>query len=205
MSSPFISKAFAIGDRCLEICMPPPDFVQQAYEHNKNAAYWAQVWPAAIGLCMFLLRHQQYIKDQQVLELAAGLGLPGLYAASFAKQVTISDKEALASDYVERSAELLQLNNVTAKTLDWKDAITQPLPDVVLLSDVNYEPDVFAGLKKMIDHFLQHDITVIISTPQRLVAKSFINTLLPYTTLQWTSTVSLNNREIDVSVFVLTK
>ncbi|SDD81273.1 Lysine methyltransferase [Niabella drilacis] len=183
--------------------MPPPEFVQQAYKDNKNAAYWAQVWPAAIGLSMFLQQHQEYIADQRVLELAAGLGLPGLYAASVAKEVTISDKEVLASAYVKRSAAQLQLNNVTATTLDWKDAIAQPWPDVVLLSDVNYEPEVFAELKKVIDHFLQHKVTVIISTPQRLVAKPFIITLLPCARQQWNSTVTLNDVDTEVSVFVL--
>lgn len=198
-----LSTAFAIGDQNLEISMPPPDYIQQSYAHNKNAAYWAQVWPAAIGLCMFLQQHKKYVADQQVLELAAGLGLPGLYTASFARQVTISDKEALAADYVKRSAAQLQLHNVIAKTLDWKDAVTQPLPDVVLLSDVNYEPEVFTELKKVIDHFLQHNITVIISTPQRLVAKPFITALLLYVAQQWNSTVTLNGVETEVSVFVL--
>ncbi|MGJ7032804.1 class I SAM-dependent methyltransferase [Niabella hirudinis] len=194
--------AFSIGDQTLEICMPPPDYIQRAYQRNKNAAYWAQVWPAAIGLCMFLQKYKEYVVDQQVLELAAGLGLPGLYAASFAKQVTISDKEVFASEYVKRSAEQLQLNNVTAIALDWKDAVTLPLPDAVLLSDVNYEPEVFNELKKVIDYFLQHSVTVIISTPQRLVAKPFIITLLPYVVQQWNGTVTLNDVETDVSVFV---
>ena len=198
-----LSKAFSIGDQTLEICIPPPDYIQQAYQHHKNAAYWAQVWPAAIGLCMFLQQHQEYVADQKVLELAAGLGLPGLYAASFARQVTISDKEALASDYVKQSAEQLQLHHVTAHTLDWKDAVTEPLPDVVLLSDVNYEPEVFTELKKVIDHFLKHHITVIISTPQRLVAKPFVITLLPFVVQQWNGTIVLNDTETDVSVFVL--
>ncbi|MBO9591525.1 MAG: methyltransferase [Niabella sp.] len=204
MADPFISKAFLIGDRRLEIFMPPPDVVQQAYIHNKNAAYWAQVWPAAVGLCIFLQQHPQYITGQKVLELAAGLGLPGLYAASLARRVTISDKEALAGSYVKRSATHLQLNNVTVEALDWKDAIAQPLPDVVLLSDVNYAPEVFAELKKVIGHFLQQAVTVIISTPQRLVAKPFITTLLPYAAVQWSTAVALDNREADVSVFVLT-
>ncbi|WP_300597805.1 methyltransferase [Niabella sp.] len=185
--------------------MPQPDNIQQGYQHNKNAAYWAQVWPAAIGLCMFLQQHKEYVADQQVLELAAGLGLPGLYAGFLAKQVTISDREALASDYVKRSAEQLQLYNVTAKPLDWKDAVTLPLPDVVLLSDVNYEPAVFTELKKVIDHFLQNKVTVIISTPQRLMAKPFITPLLPYATLQWNCTVTLNHTGTDISIFVLNR
>ncbi|AHF17952.1 class I SAM-dependent methyltransferase [Niabella soli] len=198
-----LSKAFAIGDRSLEIYLPSSDYIQQAYQHNKNAAYWAQVWPAAIGLCLFLQQHPQYITSKQVLELAAGLGLPGLYAATLAQHVVISDKEALAAAYVKKSAAHLQLENVTAIALDWQDAVTLPLPDVVLLSDVNYEPAVFAELKKVIDHFLQHKVAVIISTPQRLVAKPFITTLLPHATLQWSTIVTFNNTETDVSVFVL--
>ncbi|MBO9618860.1 MAG: methyltransferase [Niabella sp.] len=203
MQLPVISKAFVIGNHKLEICMPAPEFVQQTYQRNKNAAYWAQVWPAAIGLCVFLQQHPQYITNKQVLELAAGLGLPGLYAAAFAQHATISDKEALATDYIKKSAEQLQLKNVTAIALDWRDAVTRPLPDVVLLSDVNYEPAVFVELKKVINHFWQHKVTIIISTPQRLVAKPFITTLLPKTTQQWNTAIILNNTETDVSVFVL--
>lgn len=87
--------------------------------------------------------------------------------------------------------------------MDWKDAVQLPLPDTLLLSDVNYEPKVFDELLKVSEHFLSNNVTIIISTPQRLVAKPFINRLLLYCHLQWSCNVLLNGKETGVSVFVL--
>ena len=96
----------------------------------------------------------------------------------------------------------LQLKNARATKMDWKNAVKTALPDVLLLSDVNYEPEVFEELMRVLEHFLHNKVTIIISTPQRLVAKPFINMLLPYCTQQWNGQVVLNGRETGVSVFV---
>lgn len=183
--------------------VPQPVFIQQLYQSNKGDAYWAQVWPASIGLCRFLNKYPEYIVDRKVLELAAGLGLPGLFAARRALQVTITDKEPLAEAFVTASAAHLQLSNVTTVTLNWTEASKMQLPDVILLSDVNYEPAVFEELQKVIEYFLVNHTTVIISTPQRLVAKPFVISLLPHCSFQWSDTVLLNNTETGVSIFVL--
>lgn len=183
--------------------VPQPAFIQHLYQNNKEDAYWAQVWPASIGLCRFLNKYPEYIVDRKVLELAAGLGLPGLFSAPLARQVTITDKEPLAEAFVTASAAHLQLSNVTAATLNWTETSKIALPDVVLLSDVNYEPELFKELQKVIEYFLANYTTVIVSTPQRLVAKPFVISLLPQCSFQWSDTVLLNNTETGVSIFVL--
>ena len=189
----------------MELYIPDAHAVQQFYINNKDQAYWAKVWPASVGLCIFLQQNIGIIKNKNVLELAAGLGLPGLSIATNAGRVTITDKEPLAKTFVQQSAKYLQLKNVTARTLSWQQSISEPLPDVVLLSDVNYEPEVFEELWQVIQYFLNNNITVIISTPQRLVAKDFIARLLPFVAQQWNDNIELDNRETSVSVFVLTK
>lgn len=196
-------ETYSFNDQRIEIYVPEEQAVLDRYRSNKENAYWAQVWPASIGLCLFLEQHTHLIRDKKILELAAGLGLPGLYAASLAKQITITDKEPISEIFVKQSAQHLELKNIITKTLNWKDAIQEPLPEVVLLSDVNYEPAVFEELKQVLQFFLQHQVTIIISTPQRLVAKPFIIELLPYSYLQWHCTVSLHEKETGVSVFVL--
>ena len=203
MSIPLQLQTFIIDDQSLEIFIPQAEAVEETYLHNKEAAYWAQVWPASIGLCRFLKEHPHYITDKTVLELAAGLGLPGLYIAPQAKQITITDRDALAVKCVKQSATYLQTQNVYTAVLDWKNAVQLPLPDTLLLSDVNYEPAVFDELLKVLEHFLYNKVSIIISTPQRLVAKQFINSLLPYCSLQWNCNVLLHAKETGVSVFVL--
>ncbi|MGN6493544.1 MAG: class I SAM-dependent methyltransferase [Agriterribacter sp.] len=202
MSLPIALQSFSINDIHLQIFVPQPKAVQQLYAHNKPGAFWAQVWPASVGLCRFLQQHPQYISNKTVLELAAGLGLPGLYAARSAKQVCITDREQQAVDCIQQSAIHLQLSNVTAISMDWNEARRALLPQVLLLSDVHYEPAVFEELQKILQYFLQQKVTVIISTPQRLMAKQFINALLPYCTMQWNDNV-FNDKENWISVFVL--
>lgn len=167
-------------DNGFTVFIPDPDEIAEQYKHDKHSAYWAKVWPASVGLCRFLQQHSHFIKDKTVLELAAGLGLAGLYTAQFAKQVHITDIEPQAMEYIQQSIVHSQLHNVSCAAMDWKDAVQLPLPQVVLLSDVNYSPSQFEELEKVILHFIQNKITVILSTPQRLVAKEFINRLLSY-------------------------
>lgn len=196
-------RSYIINDTALELCVPDADAVQQYYTDNKSGAYWTKVWPASIALCQFLQQNPAYIDSKSILELAAGLGLPGLFAAKSARHVTITDIEPLAAGYVLASAQHLQLSNVTATTLNWTDAVQIPLPDVLLLSDVNYGSAAFEVLNKVLEHFLHHNVTVIISTPQRLVAKQFIEKWLPYSVVQQNFSIELKNTTTDVSVFVL--
>ncbi len=203
MTLPVHLQSFTIGNQQFSIVVPEDGAIQQLYHNNRSGAYWARVWPASIGLCLFLEAHPHYILSKNILELAAGLGLPGLYASKSATHVCITDREPQAVDCVLLSVKHMGSSNITAATLDWKDAVNAPLPDVLLLSDVNYEPPVFEELLKMIRYFLQKKVTVIISTPQRLVAKDFINNLLPSVTQEWHTGVSLYEKETPVSIFVL--
>lgn len=205
MQFPAQLRSFTIGDTPLEIYVPDAAAVQEAYVDAADAAYWAQVWPAAYGLCLFLQEHPPYIHNKRVLELAAGLGLPGLFAARNAAHVCITDREQQAMDYVNHTIRLQGLLNVTTEVMDWKAAVKAPKPDTLLLSDANYDPAAFRELQTVVESFVEGGTTVIISTPQRLVAKSFINRVLPFTTLQWSGTVLLREKETGVSVFVLEK
>lgn len=92
MEFPLVIQSYAIGEQTQEILAPDPLYIEQVYRNHKDASYWTRVWPAAIGLCQFLQEHPQYIAGKTVLELAAGLGLPGFYAARTAETVTITDK-----------------------------------------------------------------------------------------------------------------
>lgn len=203
MLIPATLQSFVIANTRLEIFVPHEKSVQQLYANKKAGAYWARVWPASISLCNFLQQHPQYVINKTVLELAAGLGLPGLYAAFSAKHVYITDREVQAVEFVQQSANHLKLLNVNAKALNWNDAMHAPLPEVLLLSDVNYEPEAFEALQQVLQYFLEKKVTIIISTPQRLIARQFINSLLPFCIAQWNDNVLLNKKETWVSVFVL--
>lgn len=206
MTYPAILQSVSINTQRIEIFVPDNQSIIEAYKNNKQqfiSPYWAQVWPAAIGLCHFIEDHSFYVKDKKVLELAAGLGLPGIFCARFAKQVCISDVEPTAISFMQQSVLHNKLANVDCKVIDWNELQSVAIPEILLLSDINYEPAQFEKLLALINYFLTNHCTIILSTPQRLMAKDFISQLLVFCREQSTVFVQLEGQEIPISVFVL--
>lgn len=189
----------------IKLRVPDPNQVLQAYRQHKREnpqthfPYWTQVWPASLALCRFLVKEPHYIENKEVLELAAGLGLPSLLAAKLAKKVVCSDYLPEAVAVIQQSIQANNQTNIEAALLDWR-VLPQGLePDTLLLSDINYEVAEFETLETVILEFLQKGVTIILSTPQRLMAKSFIQRLLP---------LAIHSEEMEiektsVSIYVL--
>lgn len=195
-------QSFTFNTTIVQLVMPNAVAVQQWYEQQITATpfpFWAKVWPAAVALTNFLAQNQQFIRQKNVLEIAAGLGLPSVYAAQFANTVCCSDYVQEPLDFVLASAQFNQLNNLTCEVFNWNNLPDSIEADVVLLSDINYEPSAFDSLFSMLQNFLHKQTTVILSTPQRLMAKPFIEKVLPYC-------VYIEEQQINdtaVSVYVL--
>lgn len=139
------------------------------------------------------------------MEIAAGLGLPSIFAAATARQVYSSDIEPEAVALLVQSAKLNGLQNIDCRVIDWEASDYTIIPDTLLLSDINYNPAQFEKLVAMILHYLDRQTTIVLSTPQRLMAKSFINLLLPYCKHTETLPVDMDNTITDISIFVLRK
>jgi hypothetical protein len=67
---------------------------------------------------------------------------------------------------------------------------------------VNYSPASFPVLFDTICSFLEAGATIILSTPQRLMAKEFITRLLPFTIQQDEVITELG---VAISIFVYSK
>jgi predicted nicotinamide N-methyase len=177
---PCIETPFRFGAH--EILALVPDATTLNAQHpvaGASAPYWARIWPAGLGLAQFLAAAPEHVAGKRVLELAAGLGLPGLLAARTAAQVTLSDIDPEAVDVMRATAARNGLQNVDCMVIDWCAIPDTVKPDVVLLSDVNYDPAVFDQLFLALTALLDRGIPILLSTPQRLMAKPFIARLQP--------------------------
>lgn len=119
-----------------------------------------------------------------MLELAAGLGLPSLVAARYAKQVICSDYLPEPLSFVQMSATENGIRNIETRIINWHHIPADLLTDIVLLSDVNYDPASFDALDQLLSFFLEQDSLIILSTPQRIMAKPFIEKWMPFITIQ---------------------
>jgi predicted nicotinamide N-methyase len=167
--------------------------------------YWAKVWPSAIALHNVLQKHPILIKDKNVLELGAGIGLPSLMMADIAKSIQISDYNLDAVELLRKNIEHLELENAEALKLDWNALPETIHPEVIILSDVNYDPTQFETLTKLIEKFLHQGSTVILSTPQRIMASPFVQKLEGYIIERHEALVDENDIPKEISILVLSK
>lgn len=183
---PLQTVTVAVGDTGLELLLPEPELLEQDYRRRlaadpqTPAPYWSRLWPSARALTHWIAQHPEWIVGKALLELAAGIGLPSLYAARLAAQVTGSDYLPEAVQLLAENASRLQLSNYTARLLDW-NALPQGLQaDVLLLSDVNYAPAHFPVLLRLIRDFLDAGTEVLLATPQRLMGAPFVTALAAF-------------------------
>ncbi len=204
-------QTFQFDDYHVQAYVPDALLLQQWFTAKLNtnpsfpSPYWAQLWPAARALCQFLAEQPHWVQDKKVLELAAGLGLPSLLAAQFAKEITCSDYIPEAADCIQRSIEYNGFQNMQGCVLDWNALPAHLTADVLLVSDINYEPAVFETIYKVIAGFLDAGTIILLSTPQRLMAKPFIERLVPFCILQKEITIKETLPQTICTVLVLKK
>ena len=167
--------------------------------------YWAKVWPSAIALHNVLQKHPSLIRDKTVLELGAGIGLPSLLMANEANAIQVSDYNSEAVELLQKNITHLQLQNVQALQMDWNNLPENIDPEVVILSDVNYDPTQFETLTKLIEKFIHQDCTIILSTPQRIMASPFVLALSTFIIADYVELVDENGVTKEISILVLSK
>jgi methyltransferase-like protein 23 len=95
------------------------------------------------------------------------------------------------------------LHNVSCSLLDWNSIPDTVHADVLLLSDVNYDPWVFDKVYSVITRFLQEGSLILLSTPQRLMAKPFVERMLPFCISQEELFINKQGKTMPVTVMVL--
>lgn len=194
----------------IDLFIPNAQEVQDSYFQRKQVQaeipfpHWTKLWPAALAMGDFIHQHPELVHDKNVLELAAGLGLPSFVAARYAKAVCCSDYQEEAVAAMAASAQHLQLANVTCRLLDWNDLPDDLKADVLLLSDINYDPDQFDRLYQVLGRFLQQGTVILLTTPQRLMAKPFIEKLLPFCQQQYEMSIDHLQQQTAISLLLLT-
>ena len=178
------------ADRTVGLYVPDAGSVKAAYEKKLQQEtevlfpYWAHLWPASRAICEMLAESPWMVEGKRVLEIAAGLGLPSLFVAEMAASVCCSDRSAEAMALAQASVERNHIRNVQTMVIDWRHLPSELPYDLVLLSDVNYDPDDLDDLRVLFDRLLKAGVSIILSTPERIVAADLLNDLLPFVRLR---------------------
>lgn len=138
---------------------------------------WADVWPAARALAGHIWCGRS-LQGLSVLELGAGVGLPGVACGLKGARVAFSDFQPLA---LELCAENARLNGLTGYRLlleDWRTFSLRERFDRVLASDIAYEPRLLPHLKAVLMQTVKDGGAILLTHDRRPVTFSFIKEIL---------------------------
>lgn len=193
------------------IYIPDYEQVKEIYESilkedsSKDFPFWAKLWPSSIALIQFLQTKSDLIKGKTVLEIGAGIGLPSFFIAGKAKSIQVTDYALDAVELMYKNIAHLNLDNVQAFRLDWNKVPKGIKPEVLILSDVNYNPNEFDPLIALIKELVASGTLVILSTPQRIMASPFVNALQQLIQQTHMEIVTENEKLIEISILILSK
>lgn len=198
------TTAIEIAGMELELLLPDLEKVRKNYFSMKQSAFpfWAMLWPSAKALGAFIVDNKELLKNKTVLEIGAGLGLPSLVAAKFAREVICTDLFPEGLIIAKKNAELNGIQHLHTRVFDWN---SEDVPDAELIigSDISYDPLQFQQLEKQISAWLSNGKTIILSMPQRLQTVPFVQAIESYIRQRREFEMEEEGRKVFVSVFVL--
>jgi len=107
--------------------------------------FWIRLWDAAMVLA-YILGSQPHAAGSRLLELGAGLGAPGLAAATAGFDVTISDYEEIIMDFQKVSAAASGLQGIHFTHLDWLNPPEMEPFDVLAGAEILFRDEFFQPL-----------------------------------------------------------
>ena len=139
--------------------------------------YFGVVWPSALGLGKYLIRHRELIKDKEILELGCGLAIPSFIAKFYGANILASDFHGDVEGFLKTNQ---QLNNsfFSYERLNWRDNLKNPKQfDIVMGSDVLYESRHPADVATALLKFVKPGGQVILADPGRSYLQSFVTSM----------------------------
>lgn len=165
--------------RCLELVkVANMDDLLERITDVDELPFWAEIWPAAIGLAVFILQNRILFSRKRILELGAGAGLAGIAAKLTGAQVTQSDFIEAAFPFIRVNCLRNQVPVENFLLADWRNFPEIPESyDYVIGADILYEKTVHSDLKKVFQQALKPGGRVYLGDPGRGFGRQFVTEL----------------------------
>ena len=150
----------------------------EQYDEDERLPYWAEIWPAAIGLGRHLFEYPLPV-GSKLLELGCGLGVAGIAAAAAGQEVVACDYEKDAIAFSRYNARLNgQEKSISFRFLDWRSPNLNQKFHIVIGSDIIYETPNHYPIQKLLDQTLKTGGMFHTSDPGRRAAESFVKSMI---------------------------
>ena len=139
--------------------------------------YGVALWPAAIALAHEIATRADEFRGRSVLELGAGIGLPGIVAASIGATVVQTDRQELALHLCQLNGERNQAGRVEYRLADWTEWDDCGKYDWVIGSDILYATSLHPYLLPIFAGNLAPGGRALVADPYRIESLSLLEGL----------------------------
>lgn len=141
-----------------------------------DAPFWAKLWEASFILAYFLGK-QPVNPRHRLLEIGAGIGIVGIYAALCGHRVTITDINDDALLFARANALLNGLPDLEIRRLDWSNRGETRRYDAIIGSEVVYDRRSYALLVDFLSRSLAPNGVIFLAKHAELPAPTFFEEL----------------------------
>ncbi|MCL4860236.1 MAG: methyltransferase domain-containing protein [Caldilineaceae bacterium] len=129
--------------------------------------YGYLLWESAVALANWLAGHAALVAGRRVLELGAGMGLPGLVAASLGAHVWQTDHEPQTLAIAAHNAEQNDVGGIQRFVADWRAWDHTDQYDLLLGADILYERAMHPHLELIFQRNLAPGGKLVLADPSR--------------------------------------
>lgn len=206
--APVIHRACHVAGREWQIAaVEDQDALLEGEAALDRPPYGLMLWESALSLSRWLAAAGSRLRQARVLELGAGVGLPGLVARWLGATVCQTDCEPRALELARYNGMCNQVDDVELLLADWREWNEARLYDFIIGADILYERACHPYLAAILHRNLAEGGTVVIADPVRRQALDFVADLERgawHVELE-TCPVRLHehSRQIETAIFVL--
>jgi predicted nicotinamide N-methyase len=153
------------------------DELQFLNTETGHLPYGVALWPAAIALAHEVGSRAEALRGRRVLELGAGVGLPGLVAASLGARVLQTDRHEVAMYVCRRNGARNGVTTIEYRIADWESWDDSERYDCVLGADILYGRATHPHLRRILASSLAPGGRVLMADPFREASVRFLEAL----------------------------
>jgi methyltransferase-like protein 23 len=139
--------------------------------------YGVTLWPSAIALAHDLAARGGRLRDERVLELGAGTGLPGIVAASFGARVVQTDAEAQALELCRANGAANEIGGIEYRLANWTTWTDTARYDLIIGADVIYAERMHPHLRHIFETNLAPGGRILLADPFRSASLRLLEAL----------------------------
>lgn len=198
-----------IGDKVLKILQLQDfeEYVKTLIEEKGakigELPFWGKVWDASLLLAYFMGK-QPVVFGQHILEIGAGMGIVGIYAALCGHQVTLSDNNEDALLFARANALLNDVPQVQVRLLDWTAPDLPQGYDIIVGSEVVYDRPSYPSLVRFLRRALAPGGMIFLAKNRELKASSFFEELTKVFELKENiQKVRTNEESLEIALYAI--